>query len=56
MTWTHVSDVLFWDSAPAKLYGVRGIPANFLVDRDGVIVAKNLHGEDLEKAIAELLK
>ncbi|OAV71253.1 Thiol-disulfide oxidoreductase resA [Bacteroidales bacterium Barb4] len=56
LTWTHVSDVLFWDSAPAKLYGVRGIPANFLVDKDGVIVAKNLHGEGLEKAIAELLK
>ncbi|MDR1344918.1 MAG: AhpC/TSA family protein [Tannerellaceae bacterium] len=56
LTWTHVSDVLFWDSAPAKLYGVRAIPANFLIDKDGIIVAKNLRGEDLGKTLAELLQ
>ncbi|MDR1937770.1 MAG: AhpC/TSA family protein [Tannerellaceae bacterium] len=55
LTWTHVSDVLFWDSAPAKLYGIRAIPANFLVDKDGIIVAKNLRGEELGKTLAELL-
>ncbi|MDR2389550.1 MAG: AhpC/TSA family protein [Tannerellaceae bacterium] len=55
LTWTHVSDILFWDSAPAKQYGVRAIPANFLIDKDGIIVAKNLRGEELGKTLAELL-
>ncbi|MDR1357590.1 MAG: redoxin domain-containing protein [Tannerellaceae bacterium] len=56
LTWTHVSDILFWDSAPAKLYGVRAIPANFLIDKDGVIVARNLRGEELGKTLSELLQ
>ncbi|WP_165044412.1 TlpA disulfide reductase family protein [Dysgonomonas sp. ZJ709] len=55
LTWTHVSDLLFWDSQPAKLYGVRAIPANFLIDKDGVIVAKNLRGEELDKVLNEFL-
>jgi peroxiredoxin len=55
LTWTHVSDILFWDSAPAKLYGIRAIPANFLLDKDGLIIAKNLRGEELGKKLAELL-
>jgi peroxiredoxin len=55
LTWTHVSDIAFWDSAPARLYGVRAIPANFLVDKEGVIVARNLSGEELEGKLAELL-
>ncbi len=53
---THVSDLLYWDSEPAKLYGVRGIPANFLIDKDGVIVAKNLRGKELDDILGELLK
>lgn len=53
--WTNVSDLLFWDSEPAKLYGVRAIPANVLVDSNGVIVAKNLRGEDLAETLADLL-
>ena len=56
LTWTHVSDLLYWDSEPAKLYGVRGIPANFLIDKDGVIVAKNLRGKELDDILGELLK
>jgi peroxiredoxin len=55
LTWTHVSDILFWDSAPARQYGVRAIPANFLIDKDGIIVAKNLRGEELGKTLEELL-
>ncbi|MCD8178019.1 MAG: AhpC/TSA family protein [Tannerellaceae bacterium] len=54
LTWTHVSDLKFWDSAPAKLYGVRAIPANFLIDPQGNIVAKNLTGEDLQEKLAEI--
>ncbi|MDR0757758.1 MAG: AhpC/TSA family protein [Tannerella sp.] len=56
LTWTHVSDLKYWHSAPAALYGVRAIPSNFLIDRDGVIVAKNLGGDALEAKLAELLK
>jgi peroxiredoxin len=55
LNWPQVSDLLFWDSAPAKLYGIRGIPGNVLLDRSGKIIARNLRGEDLEKKLAELL-
>lgn len=55
LTWTHTSDLLHWDSEPAKLYGVRAIPANFLIDKNGIIVAKNLKGEDLDKTLEDLL-
>jgi peroxiredoxin len=55
LNWTQVSDLAFWNSAPAKLYGVRAIPSNFLLDPNGIIVARNLRGEELEKALSELL-
>jgi len=54
LTWTHVSDLQFWDSKTAALYAVRGIPQNFLLDPNGKIIAKNLHGEDLENKLQEL--
>lgn len=54
LTWIHVSDLKFWNSEAAKLYGVKAIPYNCLLDREGKIVAKNLHGEDLENKICEL--
>jgi peroxiredoxin len=54
LIWTQVSDLKFWKSKTADLYVVRGIPANFLVDPSGRIVAKNLHGFDLEDKLAEL--
>jgi peroxiredoxin len=54
LTWTQVSDLQFWKSKPAALYVVRGIPANFLIDPSGKIIAKNLHGFDLEDKLAEL--
>lgn len=56
LNWTQVSDLAFWNSAPAKLYGVRAIPANFLIDPDGIIVARNLRGDALDQKLAELLK
>ncbi|MBO7602147.1 MAG: AhpC/TSA family protein [Bacteroidaceae bacterium] len=55
LTWHHVSDLVYWNSAPADLYGVRAIPANFLLDNTGKIVAKNLRGEQLTKKLEELL-
>lgn len=56
LTWTHVSDVKYWDNEVAKLYGVRSIPANFLLDKTGKIVGRNLRGDKLEEAIAKLVK
>ena len=52
----HVSDLKGWYSKYAAVYGVRGIPANFLIDGDGVIVAKNLRGPALRSALEQLLK
>jgi thiol-disulfide isomerase/thioredoxin len=43
----HVSDLKGWQSDGAAIYGVRSIPQTFIVDGDGVIIAKNLKGEEL---------
>jgi peroxiredoxin len=56
LTWTHVSDLKFWQSAAAQQYGVNAIPATFLLDKDGTIIAKNLRGDDLEQKLDEVLK
>lgn len=55
MSWLHVSDIKYWDCAPAKEYGVNSIPANYLIDSNGIIVARNLRGEALGEKLAELL-
>ena len=55
LTWTHVSDLGYWKSAPALLYGVSSIPFTVLVDRDGKIIAKKLRGESLEQKLEEVL-
>jgi peroxiredoxin len=55
LTWTHVSDLQYWNSAPAKLYAVSSIPANFLLDGNGVIIAKNLRGDDLYNKVKEIM-
>lgn len=51
LTWTHVSDLKFWENAVAKEYGIQAIPQNFLIDPSGTIIAKDLRGEDLEKKL-----
>lgn len=56
LAWTHVSDLKFWKNEAAQLYGIQAIPANFLIDPNGVIVAKNLRGEELHSKLAELIK
>lgn len=56
LTWTHVSDLKYWQSAAAQQYGVQAIPATFLLDRDGKIIAKNLRGDALEQKLEEILK
>jgi hypothetical protein len=55
LTWTHVSDLKYWQSEAAKTYNVNGIPFSLLLDPNGVIIAKNLRGAALEKKIAEVL-
>jgi peroxiredoxin len=55
LTWTHVSDLQYWSSAAAKLYAVNAIPANFLLDEKGTIIARNLRGEELANKVKELL-
>lgn len=52
----HVSDLGGWQSAPAAAYGVKSIPASFLLDPQGKIIAKNLRGEALAAKLAEVLK
>lgn len=56
LTWTQVSDLKFWNSEAAKLYGVSAIPSNVLLSPDGTIVAKNLTGEALHLKLEELLE
>jgi len=55
LTWTHVSDLKFWNNAVARQYDINSIPANLLLDPGGKIIAKDLHGEELEKKLAQLL-
>jgi len=54
LTWVNVSDLKFWDSAPAKLYNISKIPSNVLIDPSGKIAARNLRGEDLVKKLMEI--
>ncbi len=56
LTWDHVSDLQYWNSAAAKLYAVNAIPANFLLDETGTIIARNLRGEELANKVSEILK
>lgn len=51
----HVSDLKYWNSEPAKTYGVRGIPTNFLLDGKGNIIATNLRGARLRETLAALV-
>jgi peroxiredoxin len=55
LTWTHVSDLKYWDNAVAKKYGINAIPQNLLLDPKGKIIAKNLRGEDLDMKLTEIL-
>ena len=57
LTWIyHVSDLKGWQSAAGAMYKVTFIPQNFLIDANGIIVAKNLRGEALNDELKKLLK
>jgi peroxiredoxin/uncharacterized protein YxeA len=55
LSWYHVSDIKGWQNAAAQLYGVQAIPHSVLIDKNGVIIAKNLRGDELRKKVAEIL-
>jgi thiol-disulfide isomerase/thioredoxin len=54
--WIHVSDVQYWNSVVVPLYKIESIPANFLLDKQGHVIASNLRGERLQTKLAELFK
>ena len=56
LVWKHGSDLKGWQSAPAQLYSVSGIPHTVLLDENNKIIAKNLRGDELKQKIAVLLK
>ena len=56
LTWTHVSDLMYWNSPVVPLYNISGIPYNVLVDPEGKIIGEKLFGEALEEKLAEVLK
>ena len=56
LTWTHVSDLKFWQNEVAARYKVSSIPQNFLIDPNGKIIAKNLRGVELQTKLQNLLK
>ena len=55
IAWIQVSDLKFWNTAARELYEFNSIPHNILLDKNGIIIAKDLRGEDLGAKLAELL-
>ncbi|MDR1896704.1 MAG: AhpC/TSA family protein [Prevotellaceae bacterium] len=55
LEWAQVSDLKGWKNEAAQLYAVSAIPTNFLLDKDGKIIERNLRGEALSKALAKYL-
>jgi peroxiredoxin len=55
LTWPQISDLKGWDNEARKVYGISGVPANFLVNPEGKIIGSHLVGDALNKKLAELL-
>ncbi len=55
LTWSHVSDLQFWNNAVALLYHIQSIPQNMLIDPSGKIIARNLRGSELQTKLCEVL-
>ena len=55
ITWPQMSDLQYWSSPIVNLYGIVGIPHTVLLDKEGVIIEKNLRGDALEAKLAELM-
>ncbi len=55
LTWKHISDLQGWNNYASLIYGVKAIPQNILVDPQGIIIARNLHGDALRAKLMEVL-
>jgi thiol-disulfide isomerase/thioredoxin len=55
LTWTQLSDLKGQQNEIAIQYGVQSVPANFLIDPKGIIIAKNITGEELQEKLKSLL-
>ncbi|HSM49342.1 MAG TPA: redoxin domain-containing protein [Draconibacterium sp.] len=55
LTWAQVSDLAYWQNEAAQMYAIQSIPSSLLVDKNGVIVAKNKRGDELRQTVAEKL-
>ena len=56
LTWNHVNDLKGNGNEATFIYGVNGIPDNFLIDKDGKIIGRNLRGKELNQKLKELLE
>lgn len=56
LVWHNISDLKYWSNEAAKSYGISSIPSNFLLDENGIIIAKDLRGEDLRIFVESHLK
>lgn len=56
LTWTHVSDLKYWESSVVPMYNIQGIPFNVLLDPQGNVIATNLRGTSLQAKLSEVLK
>ena len=56
LTWPQVSDLKFWQSEAVQIYAVQSIPYTVLIDKNGIIIATDLRGAELDKKLAEVLK
>jgi len=56
LPWTNVSDLKYWQSPAVADYKLQSVPLNYLIDKNGIILAKNIHGRVLEDKIKELLE
>ena len=54
LTWNHVSELQGWKNTAAAAYGVKSVPASFLIGPDGKVVAKDLRGQNLHKQLAAI--
>lgn len=56
LAWTQVSDLSYWQNEASQMYAIQSIPSNLLVDKTGMIIAKNKRGDELRQIVAEKLK
>ena len=56
LPWVQLSDLKGWENEVARMYGIQGVPQNYLINPEGKIIAKNLRGKELHKKIGELIK